>query len=78
MDYAAKTAMSAGVLLALLGLVSLAIPIFTTEHTENVATIGGLQIQTAQNTPHLIPREMSWGTLALGMVLIGGGIYRKR
>ena len=67
-----------GVVLLIVGLVGLAIPVFTTQKTEDVAKIGGLKIQTTEDTSHSIPPILSGGVLALGVVLIGLGLYRKR
>jgi uncharacterized membrane protein len=41
-----------GVALAALGLISLAIPVFTTQQTKEVAKIGNLKLQTTENTAH--------------------------
>jgi len=67
-----------GVVLLIVGLVGLAVPVFTTQKTEDVAKIGGLKIQTTEDTSHSIPPFLSGGVLALGVVLIGLGLYRKR
>ena len=67
-----------GVVLLIVGLVGFAIPVFTTQKTEDVAKIGGLKIQTTEDTSHSIPPVLSGGVLALGVVLIGLGLYRKR
>ncbi len=78
MDYAAKIAMSTGALLAFFGFVSLTTSLFIPDYAGHASTIGDMNIPTAQTTPQIIPQEMSWGMLALGMVLISGGIYRRR
>jgi hypothetical protein len=67
-----------GVALALLGLIGLAIPVFTTKETKEVAKIGDLKLQTTENTAHVIPPLVSEGALALGVILIGAGLYRRR
>ena len=67
-----------GVALALLGLIGLAIPVFTTQQTKEVAKIGDLKVQTTENTAHVIPPLVSEGALALGVILIGAGLYRRR
>ena len=64
--------------LLIVGIVGLAVPVFTTHKTEDVAKIGDLKIQTTENTSHNIPPVLSGGVLALGVVLIGLGLYRKR
>jgi hypothetical protein len=67
-----------GVALAVLGLIGLAIPVFTTQQTKEVAKVGDLKLQTTENEPHVIPPLLSGGALALGIVLIGAGFYRRR
>jgi hypothetical protein len=67
-----------GALLALLGLIALAIPVFTTHQTTDVAKIGDLKLQATQNTAYVIPPLASGGALALGIVLIGAGFFRTR
>ena len=67
-----------GVLIALLGTAGLAMPEFTTQKTTDVAKIGGLQLQAQEDTPHIIPPLLSGGALFLGIVLVAGGLYRKR
>lgn len=68
----------AGAVLVLLGLIGLAIPIFTTQQTRDVAKIGDLKIQTTEATPHAIPPLLSGGALALGVVLVAAGFYQRR
>ncbi len=68
----------AGALLVLLGLVAFAIPEFTTQHTEDVAKIGDLKLQTTQHTSYFIPPVVSGGAVVLGIVLIGAGLYQRR
>ena len=72
------TLMIAGILCALLGIVGLAIPVFTTQETKEVAKIGDLKLQVQESTSYAIPPLASGGALALGIVLIGAGLYRKR
>jgi len=70
--------MIAGAVLALLGLIGLAIPVFTTEQTKEVAKVGDLKLTTKDETSHVIPPALSYGALGLGVLLIGAGFYRKR
>ena len=67
-----------GAVLVLLGLLAFAIPVFTTHHTEEVARIGDLKLQTTQSESYVIPPFVSGGVLILGIVLIGAGLYQKR
>jgi hypothetical protein len=68
---------AAGAVFALLGLAGFAIPVFTTQQTQDVARIGELRIQTTQNTAHSISPYLSGGALALGVVLMGAALCRR-
>ena len=70
--------MMSGVALAVLGLIGLAIPVFTTQETKEVAKIGDLKIQTTENESHVVPPIVAGGVLVLGIVLVGAGLYRRR
>ena len=72
-----KPIVTVGIVLALLGILGLAIPVFTTRQTTNVVTLGDLKIQAKEDTPHSIPPILAGGTLILGLVLIGSGVYKK-
>jgi hypothetical protein len=67
-----------GAVLALLGIVGLAMPIFTTRDTKEVAKVGDLKLQTTEATQHVIPPVVSGGALAIGIVLLGAGLYQRR
>jgi drug/metabolite transporter (DMT)-like permease len=67
-----------GALLAFLGILGLAIPIFTTSQTRDVAQLGDLKIQSTEQSTHVVPQALSAGALVLGVVLIGAGLYQKR
>jgi len=70
--------MMSGVALAVLGLIGLAIPVFTTQQTKEVAKIGDLKIQTTENESHVVPPIVAGGVLVLVIVLVGAGLYRRR
>jgi hypothetical protein len=70
--------MFGGAALALFGLVALAIPVFTTQQTKDVAKVGDLKLQATESTSHIIPPIVSGGALVLGAVLIGAGFYQKQ
>jgi hypothetical protein len=73
-----KGLMIGGAVLIVLGLLGFAIPIFTTKQTTDVAHVGDLKLQTTESTSHIIPPFLSGGALALGVVLVGAGLYKKR
>jgi hypothetical protein len=66
-----------GVALAILGLVGLAMPVFSTTETKDVAHVGDLHVQANETTPHTIPPIVSGGILALGVVLIGASVLKQ-
>ena len=66
-----------GAILALLGLIAIASPVFTTNETKNVVTLGDLKIQANEPTSHTIPPILSGAALLVGMVLVAGGLYQK-
>jgi hypothetical protein len=67
-----------GAVLVLIGLLTFAIPVFTTHHTEDVARIGDLKVQTTEHQSYVIPPYVSGGALILGVLLIGAGFYQRR
>jgi hypothetical protein len=67
-----------GAVLAVLGMLGLAIPIFTTSQTKDVAKLGGLKIQTTEQSTHVVPEALSAGVLGLGIILMGVGFYQRR
>jgi hypothetical protein len=70
--------MIAGAVLALLGIIGLAVPEFTTQHTDQVAKVGPLQVNATQHEQHYVPPAVAGGALVLGVVLIGAGIVGRR
>ncbi len=67
-----------GAVLALLGVLGFAIPMFTTEQTKDVAKIGDLKLQTTESTSHIVPPLLAGGVLVAGIVLIGAGLFQRR
>jgi hypothetical protein len=67
-----------GAILVLAGLIAFAIPVFTTQQTEDVVRLGDLKVQATQQRSHEIPPLVSGGALVLGVVLIGAGVWRGR
>jgi hypothetical protein len=66
-----------GAIFALLGLAGFAIPVFTTQQTQEVARIGELRIQTTQDTAHPVSPYLAGGALVLGVGLMGAALCRK-
>ncbi|HYL59816.1 MAG TPA: hypothetical protein VEU51_13180 [Candidatus Acidoferrales bacterium] len=66
-----------GAVLALLGLLALASPVFTTNQTRNVATLGDIKIQANEQTSHAIPPVLSGAAVIVGLALLASGLYRK-
>jgi hypothetical protein len=71
-----KGIVGAGAILALLGLLGLAIPVFSTSQTKNVAQLGDLKIQANEETSHVVPPMLAGGALLVGLMLVGVG-YMK-
>ncbi len=70
--------MMAGAGLLALGVLGMAIPLFSMQQTTDVAKVGGLKLQTTESTTYAVPSLLSGGSLALGVVLIGAGLYQRR
>jgi hypothetical protein len=66
-----------GAVVALLGLVGLAIPVFSTSQTKDVAKIGDLKIQANEETTHVVPPMLAGGALVIGLVLVGVGYMKN-
>jgi len=66
-----------GAVIVLLGMLGLAIPVFTTSGTENLAQVGSVQIQDTEQSMPVIPQILSAGVLVLGLLMIGAGLYPK-
>jgi hypothetical protein len=70
--------MIGGAILVLAGLIGIAIPVFTTQQTTDVARIGDVKIQSTESTSHVIPPIVTGGALVLGVLLLGAGLLQKR
>jgi hypothetical protein len=55
----------------------LAIPVFTTSQTRDVAKIGDLKIQANEQTSHVVPPMLAGGALVIGLVMLGAGYIRN-
>jgi hypothetical protein len=70
--------MVVGALLALLGIAGLAVPEFDTQHTDQVAKVGPLQVDATKHDSHFVPPAVAGGALVLGVVLLGAGFVQRR
>ncbi len=66
-----------GAVLALLGLLGLAIPVFSTTQTKDVAKIGNLKIQANEQTSHVVPPMLAGGALVIGLALVSVGYMKN-
>ena len=66
-----------GAVIAILGLIALAIPVFSTQSTKDVAKIGDLKIQTTETKSFEVPPLAAGGAVVVGIILMGVGFKRK-
>ena len=66
-----------GAILAVIGLILLAYPFFVTEQTKDVAHLGTLHVQENEQQTHMIPPVLSGGLVAVGVVLLAGGLVNR-
>ena len=67
-----------GAVLAVIGLIMLAYPFFVTQQTKDVANVGPLHVQENEQQTHMIPPILSGGVLAVGVVLLAGGLMNSQ
>jgi hypothetical protein len=67
-----------GAVLAILGIIGLAIPSFTTHQTNEVARLGDLHINATESKQFVVPPLLSGGVVLIGVILIGAGVMRRR
>lgn len=67
-----------GAALAVLGVIALAIPVFTTQETKDLVKVGDLKVTAKEEKSHIIPPYLGWGGLIVGGVLIGAGVMNAR
>lgn len=65
-----KTILLAGAAILLLGLVGLAIPVFNTNQTREVAKLGDVHVEANETQQHVIPPMVSEGAIAVGILLL--------
>ena len=72
-----KSLIPLGAILSIVGLILLAYPFFTTQQTKDVADLGPVHVQENEQQTHMIPPILSGGILAVGVVLLAGGLMKS-
>lgn len=72
-----KSLIPLGAILAVIGFILLAYPFFTTQQTKEVAHVGPLHVQENEEQTHMVPPILSGGVLAIGVVLLAGGLLKS-
>ncbi len=67
-----------GAVIAIVGILAIAVPYFTTQQTTEVAKIGGLHIDAQEQTTHAVPQFLGPALLALGLIIVGAGVVSRR
>lgn len=70
--------MIVGAIVALLGVLAIAIPAFTTEQTKDVAKLGDLKLTANEQTTHVVPPFIGPAALGIGIVLMGAAFIGRR
>ncbi len=70
--------MMAGAFLIIIGVLGLAIPVLTTQKTQDIVKVGDLNLQTTTDNSYRIPLFLSGGVLTLGAILLAAGLSRSR
>jgi len=73
-----KPIVTVGAIVALLGVLGLVVPQFTTHETKDVVSLGSMKIQANEPTEHSIPPIASGAAIIVGVVLLGSGLYQKQ
>ncbi|HZY59903.1 MAG TPA: hypothetical protein VFE56_09080 [Candidatus Binataceae bacterium] len=66
-----------GAVLLLLGVLGLAVPVFSTTQTKDVAKLGDLKIQAQESNTHVIPPLLAESAIGVGVILLGVGALHK-
>jgi len=73
-----KSIAGLGIVVAVVAVIAMVIPVFTTSKARDVASLGDVKLQSTQQVTHVVPMVLSTSLLAFGLVLIGAGVYTKR
>ncbi len=66
-----------GAVLMVVGVLGLAIPVFSTQETRDVLRVGDVKVQATENHWYVIPAWAAGGVLVLGGVLLFMGYSRR-
>jgi len=66
-----------GLILIGLGVLGLAVPVFTTRENKEVARVGDVQLNAKEDETHIVPPLLAGGVLIVGVVLVGAGMMRR-
>jgi hypothetical protein len=67
-----------GAILAVLGVLAIAVPYITTTETKDIAKIGDLKVQAQTEETHVIPPFVGPAALVLGIIVLGAGMLQRR
>jgi hypothetical protein len=67
-----------GAILAVVGVIALAVPAFTTQETKEVAKVGDVRVTATEEETHVIPPFVGPTALLIGVVLLGAGLFARR
>jgi hypothetical protein len=67
-----------GAILAVLGVLAIAVPYFTTTETRDIAKVGDLKLQTKTEETHTIPPYVGPAALVIGIIVLGAGLMQRR
>jgi hypothetical protein len=70
--------MLVGFMLALCGLVAIAVPYVTTEKTTDVAKVAGLSLSVTEQTSRRVPPWLAPVALGAGLLLMGASVVTRR
>jgi len=73
-----STIMITGAVIALLGVLAIAVPVFTTQQTKDVVKLGDLKLTAQEETSHTMPPFVGPAALLVGLILIGVGFTARR
>lgn len=65
-----------GGVIVFLGILGFAVPVLAPLSSENNTGVGGMRYQAIENISYSISPYRSGGVLFLGLIIIGGGLFR--